>query len=126
MIELLEKYPKAAKVVREYYLERLLESLEDKSLPDEFKVHVREQGITNETISGMIKDNPRLLFSVFDENNLFISVNFLWMPPEEGWFIWTINPCDGSTQANKFRYKDRKETEKDAIEEAFKLLEGKL
>jgi len=127
MTELLEKYPKAAKIVREYYLEQLLESLKEKSLPEEFKEHVREQGITNETISGIISGNPRLLFDVFDENEIFIQIG---ITIKEKW-NYLVNDLMISNFPNipdvgNPDFKSRKEAEQAAVEEAFKLLEEKL
>lgn len=126
MKELLEKYPKAAKVVKSYYLEKLLKSLDDKNLPDEFKEHVRQQGLQGNIIEEVLETSPRNLLDVFDENSILISVEFLWLSSEEKWFIWNINTCDGKTQANKYKYNSRMNAEKSAISEAFSILETKL
>ena len=36
-VELLEKYPEAAKVVNEFYLSKMMNSMETDDVPDEFK-----------------------------------------------------------------------------------------
>jgi hypothetical protein len=127
MKELLEKYPKAAKVVREYYLDQLIESLKDKSLPDEFKEHVKQQGITNETISGIISGNPRLLFDVFDDNILYIGIILNNSANEMRFEYGISNGMEGIFDNGKsIKYNTRKEAEQKAVEEAFQLLEEKL
>jgi predicted metal-dependent phosphotriesterase family hydrolase len=65
-IELLQKYPESSKLICSYYLEIMLESLKDDNLPEDFKDHVREQGIDNDNISAIIDGNPRNLFDFFD------------------------------------------------------------
>jgi hypothetical protein len=125
MRELLETYPKATEVVKSYYLEKLLQSLEGRGLPDEFKDHVKQQGISNDMLEKLLIDGPRNLFDVFDENNIYIdidihvyvngisdNVKFSFKLP--GWDIMEIE------------YVTRKEAEQAAIEEAFELLEKKL
>ncbi len=72
MRELLETYPKATEVVKSYYLEKLLQSLEGRGLPDEFKDHVKQQGISNDMLEKLLVDGPRNLFDVFDENEIYI------------------------------------------------------
>jgi len=119
MLELLTKYPKAAKVVKEYYLEKLIASL-DSSLPEDFKEHVREQGITDEMLSKIVGEAPRMLWDAFDENGIYINV-FPTNEYEEVEFRTQINFEDVGT--SKFT---RKEAELQAIEKAFQLLEDKL
>lgn len=119
MIELLEKYPKAAKKVRDYYLEQLIKSLKDESLPDEFKKHVRQQGINNERVAKMIQGQPRALFDVFDENEIYIVINkdSTFIKPK---FSYNVLLDD------KNKFDSRKEAEHAAIKEAFEVLENKL
>jgi hypothetical protein len=129
MKELLEKYPKAAKVVKEYYLKKLLDSLEDKGLPDEFKDHVKQQGLPEEQIIKLLESNPIALIDIFDENNIFIHILVTQSKDDlnkasfaEGIFL----PSQGTKTGGGTYYKTRKEAEKKAIIEAFKLLEEKL
>ena len=123
MTELLTKYPKAAKVVREYYLEQLLESLKEKNLPDEFKEHVKQQGITDETVQGLVSGNPALLFLVFDKNEIYIHIGIDY--PEVGEHFPIMFSFDtGKGEINTFL--TRKQAEQAAVEKAFELLEQKL
>jgi len=122
MLELLEKFPKAAKVVKQYYLEKLIESL-DATLPEDFREHVREQGITDEVLAKIVGEAPRMVFDVFDENGIYISIG-VFAPAS---FKYQINDL---LIGPVFRYseifKNRKEAEKAAVEKAFKLLNEKL
>ena len=115
-LELLKKNPKASIVVKQWYLEKMLENLKDESLPENFKEMVREQGIDEDKIAIFINSSPRALFDVFDKHKLFISVVYL-----NNAFTWRINSAE-----NKNSYQNRKDAELDAIVEAFKQLETKL
>jgi len=116
-LELLERYPLTAKVVREWFLERMIESLNDENVPDEFKDYMRQQGIENDKLSKMIDVNPRMLLDVFDENDLFIEI---FMYPD------VTFTCKIGNEATTNSWKTRKEAEMFAIEAAFEMLETKL
>jgi hypothetical protein len=119
-IELLEKYSKAATVIKQWFLERMLESLKDETLPETFKEYARQQEIDNDKIGKLIDGNPRTLFDVFDENDL--SINIVRTPNRtEGW-EWEIM----QESVENSICKSRKEAELLAIEAAFKLLNEKL
>jgi hypothetical protein len=120
MMELLTKYPKAAKVVREHFLEKLLEGLKTEGLPEDFKEHVREQGITDEKVAKLIDNHPRMLMDIFDENEVYINV-FPTNEYENIEFRTQVNFEDVGT--SKF---SRKEAEFLAVKKAFELLEVKL
>jgi hypothetical protein len=116
-IELLEQYPLTAKVIREWFLERMIESLQDENVPDEFKNYMRDQGVHNDKVGVMIDANPRMLLDVFDENEIVIE-NSLY---PDGTFTIKIGN-EATTQS----WKTRKEAETFAIEAAFEILETKL
>jgi hypothetical protein len=116
-LELLEKHPYATEVIRTWFLEKMIESLNDQSVPDEFKDFMRGQGIDNDRLSTMIDANPRMLFDVFDENDLFIEI---FMYPD------VTFTCKIGNEATTNSWKTRKEAEMFAIEAAFDILENKL
>ena len=120
MIKLLETYPEAAKLITSYYLEKLLLSLDDSSLPEDFKDHVRAQGVSIDKIAVLAEASPRTLFDVFDENGLFIEIR---ISNEE--FSYKIFPRDFDFLDVTW-YSNRKEAELMAISDAFKLLNEKL
>lgn len=124
-IELLENYPIAAEVVRDYYLDMLLSSLNTKeSLPDDFKQYIREKGVKNQDIVKVYQNSPRQLMDVFDENGVYIEI-LLRMDEENVLFGWRILPRDEDFVDIQWS-NDRKEVERYAISDAFKLLNDKL
>lgn len=120
MLETLEKYPEAAKVVNNYYLEIMLKSLNDDSLPENFKEFVREMGVGNDKIAKIIEGSPRALFDVFDENQIYIEISV-----SNDKFSYKIYPRDIKF-LDVVWYDTRKEVEKIAILDAFKLLNDKI
>jgi hypothetical protein len=120
MIELLQDYPEAAKLVTSYYLEKMLLSLDDSSLPEDFKEHVRAQGIDVDKIAVLAEASPRTLFDVFDDNQLFIEIRI-----SNTEFSYKIFPRDFDFLDVTW-YPSRREAEWMAISDAFKLLNEKL
>lgn len=118
MLELLQKYPEAAKVVKAYYLEIMLSTLIDNSLPEDFKEHVREMGIDDDKISRILNASPRAMFDVFDDNGIFINVTF---DNEYRIFRYSV---DGEVDSQEYLF--RKAAEEAAVGEAFKILNEKL
>ena len=116
-IELLEAHPKAAVVVKQWFLEQLLNGLKDENLPEDFKKYVKEQDINNDKIGKLIELSPRALYDVFDDHKVIIDITYFQGPK----FWFSIN-CD----VDDAKYNTRRECEKGAIEEAFKLLNEKL
>ena len=115
-IELLEKYPLAANVIKASILEKMIESFKDDSVPDEFKEHMRQQGVEDDKVAVMIDVQPRFLFDVFDDNSVFIQINVF------NTFSYSIN--EGEVISGS--WETRKEAEKAAIEAAFDVLEESL
>lgn len=116
-LELLEKYPLAAKVVKDWFLKQLLDSLKDNDLPDDFKSYMLDQGIEDDKVAILIDVNPRVLLDVFDENKIFIETTLY---PDDTF------TCKIGNQATTNSWKTRKEAELFAVEAAFELLESKL
>ena len=120
-IELLEQNPESAKLICSYYLEVMLESLNDESLPEEFKNHVREQAMDNNNIAAILDGNPRNLFDFFDSHNMYITVTCF----SDGSFSYSIIADIGTSGPSEV-YKTRKEADKNAVETAIKQLESSL
>ena len=116
-LELLEKHPLTAKVIRDWFLEQMIESFKDETVPDEFKDFMRQQGVENDKVGKMIDVNPRMLFDVFDDNDLFIEI---FMYPD------VTFTCKIGNEATTNSWKTRKEAEAFAVEAAFEILEKKL
>lgn len=120
-IELLQKNPESSKLICRYYLEIMLESLNDDSLPEDFKAHVREQGIDEDKIAAIIDGNPRNLFDFFDSHNMYINVTSF----SDGSFSYSIIANIGTSGSSEV-YKTRKEADKVSVEIAIKQLESTL
>jgi hypothetical protein len=120
-IELLEQNPETAKLICSYYLEVMLESLNDESLPEDFKDHVRAQAMDNRNIAAILDGNPRNLFDFFDSQSLFI--NIMTEKGETFSYKIIINEIGVSST---LMAKTRKEAEKEAIIAAIGMLETRL
>ena len=118
-LELLEKYPEAAAVIRQFYTNELVESLKGGNYPDEFKQFALAQPLDNEYIAEFINTAPRGLFNVFDDNDIFIQIS---VDIENKCFRWSFD--GGKVESND--YTSRKETEAAAVEKAFEILNEKL
>jgi len=121
MLELLQEHPKTAIVIKQWFLEKMLESLKDESLPEDFKNYVREQGIDDEKIANMVEASPRSLFDIFDEHKIHVEILH-----EVTGFWWKIKDDKTFLRLGNDPYKIRTEAEKESIIESFKLLEEKL
>lgn len=116
MREILENNPYATEVVREWFMDKMAESFKDRELPDNFKEFMREQGVPNDRLVKLIEVNPRVLFDVFDDNNVIINVLH-----KDGMFSWDVN-----TVKSVDLYSSRKTAEKAVVERAFQILNDKL
>lgn len=121
-INLLQKYPESAKIIRAWFLEKMIESLQTSDVPDEFKDMMRQTGIEDDKLAIMIDANPRMLWDVFDENKVFIFSHYMDVKDNVE-FFHTFRNID--TNPVKL-FKTRKEAELFAIEKAFEILEEKL
>jgi hypothetical protein len=121
-IDLLETYPKAATVIKEFYYEKMINSLqEDNDIPEEFKDMVKAHQFDSEYIATFIDNNPRFLFDIFDANGIFISIKY----GLDG-FTWSNMQSDASELKDTIVYLFRKEAEAVAVEKAFEILNEKL
>lgn len=116
-LELLQKYPLAANVIKAWVMEQMLESFKDESVPQEFKDYMREQGVEDDKVAVMIDAQPRFLFDVFDANDVIIET---FVFPDKTF------SCKIGMQATTLSWVTRKEAEKFSIEAAFEILEKKL
>ena len=123
-LELMTTCPKTGIIVKQWMLEKMLESLNDESLPENFKQFVREQGIDDEKLAVLIDANPRALLDVFDNHKIYIGITIsieTGCPP----LYRYVHYSDGGS-AESIDYPTRKDAESAAIENAFKILNSKL
>ena len=114
--ELLDAYPIATEVVRDWFMEKMAESFKNQELPKDFKELVRAEGIPNSKLVKVIDVNPRAFLDVFDVNGVIINVMHV-----NGVFSWNVN-----TVKNLNSYSSRREAELAAVHRAFQILDDKL
>lgn len=114
--DLLDLYPLATEVVRDWFMEKMAESFKNQELPKDFKEFMREQGIPNDRLIKLINVNPRVLFDVLDDNGVIINVLYA-----DGKFTWDVN-----TVKSLDSYSSRREAESAAVQRAFQILNDKL
>jgi hypothetical protein len=119
-LELLEKYPLTAQIVKDWFMRSMLESFKDEDVPEEFKQFMLEQGIEDDKVGKLIDVNVRILFDVFDENDIYINII-----RNNGKFMWGWSDNEEHSIKGEL-INTRKEAEHAAIEKAFEILENKL
>ena len=117
-LELLQENPDAAKIIKEYYVNLMLNTLDESLLPENFKDFLREQGIDDEKVAQMMEANARNVYDVLDENGFVISMN--WDMPFNKFYFY-IN--DGKYYKH---YDTRKEAENAAVTSAIRQLQDKI
>jgi len=75
-IEILNDYPIATEIVREWFLKRMIKSLEEDNVSDEFKEGMLKMGVPDSTLAIMLDQSPRNFFDVLDENDICITVDY--------------------------------------------------
>jgi len=116
MIEILKQHPKAAQVMKDYYIDLMIESAQD--LPAHFKEFLQDKGLEMSNIADMMEAAPRNLFDVFDKHEIIISVTYDRAPNK---FCYFVNEYQDKTH-----FDTRKEADQDAVQTALTLLEAKL
>ena len=115
--KLLEQHPVSKKVIKDWFMKEMLESLEDDEIPESFKDHMLEQGIQDDKLSTLIDLNPRMLFDIFDSNNVIIEIFF----EDDLGFSWKVGEFSSVTH-----FETRKEAEKSSVKQSFEILENLL
>ena len=117
-IDLLDKNVLSRELVKDWFTQKMIDSLlVENEVPEDFKAFMLEQTIDNEKLSVFIDANPRGLFDLFDEHNIFIEII---MYPDNTF------TCKIGNQATTKSWKTRKEAEAFAIEAAIEILESNL
>ena len=114
--ELLDLYPIATEVVRDWFMDKMAESFKNQELPKDFKEFMREQGIPNDKLVKLIDVNPRVLFDVFDDNGVIINTMC-----RSGLWSWSVDETKSADY-----HPSRRLAEKTAVECAFQILHDKL
>lgn len=125
ILELLEMNPLSAEKVKTWFMRKMMDSMEEENIPEEFKLHMIKEGISYEQISGVIENNPAALFEFFDANDLIISVVY-----DSGHKVFRYR-VDQKDVVNQYEiesndFSTRKEAEAEAVSYSFKTLEAIL
>lgn len=121
--EILDANPKAASLIHDYYLNKMLDALEDEKLPAEFKDFAREKGLPFDNIVTMLEVNPRQLIDFFDDRDIYINVTrYVASIDNKTHCILDHN----STVKSKNVFDTRKEAELEGVVLAIEALEKKL
>ena len=125
-LELLENYPKAAKVIAEFYNNKLIDSMSTSTedVSEEFKEMLKQQSFDNQYVATFIDSNPRFLFDIFDANNVYIEILVDYSKNEAEFTYGVIDDNEMNTESTM--YKSRIEAEKVAVDKAFQILNDKL
>lgn len=124
MKDVLENNSHATEVVRDWFVDKMKESLNNQDLPDNFKEFMRQQGLPNDRMLKLFEENPRILFDVFDDNGVIINVVY-----NNHMFSWDVNYINSEVPYGVKSvdvYSSRKMAEKDAVARAFQILNDKL
>ncbi|MBC7088692.1 MAG: hypothetical protein H5T96_09560 [Tissierellales bacterium] len=116
--ELLNKYPKATTKLKEWWNKKIEQALSSENLSDEYKNAVTAMKIQDVQIIRTIDNNPHTLFEFFDENNIIIRIDATDDP------VFFGAAFVGKTMYYKF--KTRKQAERDILDDAFAMLEERL
>lgn len=123
--ELLNNNPLSKELIRQWFLEKRIRDTNDaKDIPKAFKKAFIDIGITDKLMVMYIETNPHCLFEIFDENKIFISIEYFVENAIFNCFVIEVIPNDSKTiHKNK---NTRLEAEKWAVEGAITMLENKL
>ena len=118
IVEILEKNPLTAEIIRDFYMDKLLTSVKGNTeVPENFRNYVLEQKVDNNRLKIFIEANPRGLFDIFDDHDVIIETIVY---PDKTFSIKI------GQQATTLSWAKRKLAEEFAIETAFEILEQKL
>ena len=125
-LDVLEKFPKAADAIKEFYYGKMIDTMSDDStIPDEFKAMIRAQAFDNEYLATFIDTNPRFLFDLMDVNEIIVQTPSVWV---EGavQFGYTIERKNVDTIGSSETYSYRNIAEGIAMEKAIEYLNNQL
>jgi hypothetical protein len=135
IIDKLDANPKSATLLRQWFTERMIESIEDMEEFQEETLEIMKQHlVSNEAVSNIIQDNVRSLFDFFDEQEIYITITRNYLASAFEWDIQSVGEPDVQMKSmlmtirkkSDVKFSSRKEAEMSAISEAFKILEATL
>ena len=119
-VELLNESKFAKPVILNWFKQQMLNSFQGTELTKEQIEQYIEDTLAEKTFVELININPRMMFDVFDENNIYIELQLSLGN------IVKFNIIINKTTYFLEEYKTRKEAELSGIIEATKILNNKL
>ena len=118
--ELLEKYPKVTKLIKTWWIERMKAALDTEDLSEEFKLEMKldDLSVENIQIARVIDGNPHSLYEFFDKRGVHIRYDFT--------DDYHFHGCSINENLMYYKFKSRREAERDVLDDAFLLLEKTL
>ena len=116
--EILETYPLSKKVIKEWFLQKMINSFDEFEGDESFKEYMLKLGVDDFQIEKIVDSSPRMLLDLFDSNDIYISIIY-----GENSFKYILNNKEFK---NSKSHKTRASVEKEAILEGFKILEEQL
>ena len=119
-MEILKNNEKAAIVIKQYWLAKMLETMSKDIVTEQVKLEIEKIGVTNEYIAKVLDASPRAFFDILDNHKIYIEIipNMKSVHPSFGWRV------NDGVQAVDFN--SRYEAESDAVKYAIELLNSKL
>ena len=108
-MEILKNNEKAAIVIKQYWLAKMLETMSKDIVTEQVKVEIEKIGVTNEYIAKVLDASPRAFFDILDNHKIYIEIipNMKSVHPSFGWRV------NDGVQAVDFN--SRYEAESDAV-----------
>lgn len=112
-IEVLHHYPLATETVRDWFIKKMKQNLQEDMVNEEFMEFMMRKGVPDDTLAIMLDQNPRTFFDVLDENKLIVEILY----SRNGMFYFLIN---GTLDSEK--YEGRIPCERAAVIKALSML----
>lgn len=109
--EMLETYPEVAKIIRNWFTEKIIENMKDSNeVPEDFKNLVRKRGVEDEFLINVIDKNPSALFELFDTLHVYVGISVVHLPVSEkvvfNYYICPKGECSDDVPEDFFNRKD--------------------
>jgi hypothetical protein len=109
--ELLETYPKIAKLIRDWFTAKMTENMASADdVPEEFKQTMMKMGVSDDMLINIIDKNPSALFEIFDSLQVYIGIVISQLPVTEkvifNYYVCPRGKCLDETPEDFFNRRD--------------------
>lgn len=126
--ELLDTYPKVAKIIKEWFTDKMLKSMSNADdIPEDFKNHMKERGASDEFLINVIDKNPSALFEIFDSMQVYIGIVIDKLPDtEQIVFNYYICPKGECLESSPQEFVNRKDVDHYAMLAAIEYINNNI